>query len=134
MLASTSKYALKMMIALAQQDGEDFIRVKDFAKSIKVPAPYLAKIAKTLVQADYLEGRRGPGGGVRISELGRRATFYDICKSVGEPVIFESCFLSLKPCNKSALCPIHPHWFEVCKIMREFLPSSEISDPRFRKI
>ena len=114
------------MLEIARFDGEEFVRIAELAKRTKVPKPYLAKIIKQLVQSGLLLGRKGPGGGVKLSPRGKRSSFYDVCLAVNEPVIEQKCFLSRHPCNCNNYCPYHDKWKNITSVMSTFLKSSKI--------
>ena len=128
MISLTSKYSIRTMIELAAQDCEDFVRAKDLAVAVRVPGPYLAKIIKGLVKKGYLVGRKGPGGGIKISKRGRAASFYDICVAVNDPLMSQACFLSRKACSGDSPCPMHDHWAKVRGQMFKFLNQSKIAN------
>ena len=130
MISLTSKYALRTMIELAGQESEDFVRVKDLAVSVRVPGPYLAKILKQLVKTGHLIGRKGPGGGIKITKRGKSASFYDICAAMGDPLLNQSCFLSRKACSGDTPCPKHDHWAKVRGTMFKFLELSKVAETK----
>lgn len=62
MLISTrGRYALRVMIDLAEQQSENYIPLKEIAGRQEISEKYLETIAKYLVQSGFLEGVRGKG-------------------------------------------------------------------------
>ena len=75
MLVSTKgRYALRIMIDLAEHQTEDYIPLKAIAGRQEISEKYLEGIVKLLVRNKLLTGVRGKGGGYRLTrspEIGR---------------------------------------------------------------
>ena len=68
MLVSTrGRYALRVMIDLAEQGGEEFTPLKEIAARQEISEKYLESIVKALAADGLLRGRRGKGGGYRLA-------------------------------------------------------------------
>ena len=64
MLVSTKgRYALRIMIDLAEHQSEGHIPLKDTARRQEISEKYLEGIIKLLVRNKFLSGVRGKGGG-----------------------------------------------------------------------
>ena len=68
MLVSTrGRYALRIMMELAQYDRNRWIPLPLIAEKQEVSEKYLESIISVLVKAGLVEGQRGKGGGYRLS-------------------------------------------------------------------
>ena len=68
MIVSTKgRYALRVMIDLAEHQAERYVPLKEVAERQEISEKYLENILKVLVQNGFLEGLRGKGGGYRLS-------------------------------------------------------------------
>ena len=68
MIVSTKgRYALRVMIDLAEHRSEKYVPLKEVAARQEISEKYLENILKVLVQNGFLEGLRGKGGGVAPS-------------------------------------------------------------------
>ena len=68
MLISTKgRYALRVMVDLAEHRGGGFLPLKDVAQRQEISEKYLESIIKVLVRSGLLEGVRGKGGGYRLT-------------------------------------------------------------------
>lgn len=130
MISVSTKHALKALIALNAKKRFEYVPVLELAKEIKVPSPYLSKVAKALAQAELIESRKGPGGGVRISEAGQSASFYDVCILLEDPVIGDACFFSRNPCSKASPCALHQEWAKAKSETVKFLKKCLIKEFR----
>ena len=64
MLISTKgRYALRIMIDLAENSGDGYVPLKEMAARQNISEKYLESILKVLVQNNLLAGLRGKGGG-----------------------------------------------------------------------
>ena len=69
MLVSTKgRYALRVMIDLAEHQGEGYLPLKEIARRQEISEKYLESIIKLLVKARLLSGVRGKGGGYRLTK------------------------------------------------------------------
>ena len=67
MVSTRGRYALRVMIDLAEHNNGKFIPLKDIAERQEISEKYLESIVKSLTKADVLEGLRGKGGGYRLT-------------------------------------------------------------------
>lgn len=68
MIVSTKgRYALRVMIDLAEHQSEKYVPLKEVAARQEISEKYLENILKVLVQNGFLEGLRGKGGGYRLT-------------------------------------------------------------------
>ncbi|MBI4132383.1 MAG: Rrf2 family transcriptional regulator [Candidatus Sungbacteria bacterium] len=62
-------YAIALLGSLREQGGT-FAGVGTIAEALGLPRAYLEKVAQELKQAGWLESRKGPYGGYRLSKDG----------------------------------------------------------------
>ncbi len=75
MISTKGRYALRVMLDLAQQDTDSFIPLDEIAERQGISKKYLEIILKTLVSEKLLQGLRGKGGGYRLT---RRPAAYTV--------------------------------------------------------
>ncbi|MCC5786742.1 MAG: Rrf2 family transcriptional regulator [Phycisphaerales bacterium] len=81
MLSQTTEYALRAMACLAQSP-DALTPTPELAKKTDVPPNYLAKVLQQLSAADLITGRRGVGGGYRLSRSPAEIRFSDVINAV----------------------------------------------------
>lgn len=81
MLSQTTEYALRAMACLAQSP-DALTPTPELAKKTDVPPNYLAKVLQQLSAADLITGRRGVGGGYRLSRSPSDIRFADVINAV----------------------------------------------------
>ncbi len=129
MISTKGRYALRVMIDLAQHEGEGNLPLKDIAARQDISKKYLESIVRELVHNGFVNGVSGKGGGYRLN---RRADEY----SVGE--ILECMEGSLAPviclaqgtdaCPRAAFCETLPMWKEYDELIRGFFYGKKLSD------
>ena len=125
MLISTKgRYALRVMIDLAEHQAEGFIPLKVIAERQEISEKYLESIIKLLVKARLLNGLRGKGGGYQLTKAPEQYTVGSILRMA--PV---SCLESgADACSRSAECRTLSLWQGLDKVINDYLDSVTLAD------
>ena len=67
MVSTKGRYALRVMIDLAEHQTDGYIPLKEIASRQNISEKYLESIIKSLVKSNMLVGLRGKGGGYRLT-------------------------------------------------------------------
>ena len=67
MFSTKSRYALRILIDLAQQSSNDYVPLKDIAERQDISKKYLEIIAKDLVKGGLIRGASGKHGGYMLT-------------------------------------------------------------------
>ena len=65
-ISTKGRYALRMMIDLAVNQGDDFVALKDIAKRQEISKKYLEQIVSLMNKSGMLKTSRGNQGGYRL--------------------------------------------------------------------
>ena len=130
MLISTKgRYALRVMIDLAEHRGDDFIPLKTIAQRQEISEKYLESIIKLLVRSKLLSGVRGKGGGYRLTKAPEQYTVGDILRLTEESLAPVSCLTpGADVCPKANLCRTLPLWKGLDRVIRDYLDSVTLAD------
>lgn len=130
MLISTKgRYALRVMIDLAEHRTEDFISLKDIAQRQEISEKYLESIIRMLVKAKVLESLRGKGGGYRLKKSPDQYTVGSILRLTEESLAPVSCLeQNADACPRAYHCRTFPLWQGLDKVIRDYLESVTIAD------
>ena len=63
MISTKGRYALRVLIDMAEHQTDGYIPLKEIAKRQDISEKYLESIVKSLVKGGVVEGMRGKGGG-----------------------------------------------------------------------
>ena len=66
-ISTKGRYALRMMLDIAQHDSGEPVRIRDISVRQDISVKYLEQIVSALVRAEYLVSVRGPQGGYRLA-------------------------------------------------------------------
>lgn len=114
MLSNTGKYALRALIYLALNgQGNNKIGIKEIAKELEIPMPFLGKIMQTLAKHKILASTKGPHGGFSLNKSPFEIYLMDIIEIIDGADSFNMCILGLGNCtSESHHCSIHQDYAE----------------------
>ena len=130
MLVSTKgRYALRVMIALAESGPEHFAPLKEIAAEEGISEKYLESILVLLTKVGILEGLRGKGGGYKIAVPPEELTVGSILKVVEGGLAPVSCLEeNFRKCDKMGSCKTRPMWEKLNGIIDGFFESITLDE------
>ena len=130
MLISTKgRYALRVMIDLAEHQTDEFISLKGIAERQGISEKYLESIIRMLVKARVLESLRGKGGGYRLKKTPDQYTVGSILHLTEDSLAPVSCLEEgADVCPKKGKCRTFPVWQGLDKVIRNYLENVTIAD------
>lgn len=129
MISTRGRYALRVMIDLAERKTREFIPLKEIAASQQISEKYLESIVKALVQNEILEGVRGKGGGYRLLKVPEECSVGSILEltEVGiAPVACLEC--DAATCPRAEDCRTLPMWKKLHAMLNDFFSGITIAD------
>ena len=129
MISAKSRYALRVMVDLAQHNSGEFIPVKEIATRQGISLKYLESIMVTMSKAGIIKGLRGKGGGYKLALDPMDITVGRILKVTEKSLAPVSC-LEMQPnlCKRSPACKTVRVWQEMYKVVDEYIESVTIAD------
>ena len=123
------RYALRMMLDLAEHQNDGYVALKDIAQRQNVSKKYLEQIVPILNKSDILRTNRGFQGGYRLAKSPDKYTVGEILR-VTEGSLSPVACLDREPieCERSAECPTLPVWQGLYKVINEYLDSVTLQD------
>ena len=130
MLISTKgRYALRVMIDLAEHQAEGFIPLKVIAERQEISEKYLESIIKLLVKAKLLNGLRGKGGGYQLTRAPEQYTVGSILRLTEESLAPVACLEDgAASCPRMASCRTLPLWQGLNKVINDYLDNVTLAD------
>ena len=130
MLISTKgRYALRVMIDLAEHQTEGFVPLKVIADRQEISEKYLESIIKLLVKAKLLNGVRGKGGGYKLTKSPEQYTIGSILRLTEDSLAPVSCLESgANACPRAAECRTLPLWQGLNKVISDYLDNITVAD------
>lgn len=130
MLVSTKgRYALRVMIDLAEHQADGFIPLKIIAERQEISEKYLENIIKLLVKAKLLTGVRGKGGGYKLAKAPEQYTVGSILRTTEESMAPVACLDSdAEACPRAAECRTLNMWRGLDKLINDYLENITLAD------
>ena len=130
MLVSTKgRYALRIMIDLAEHRSEGYIPLKETARRQDISEKYLEGILKILVRNRLLAGRRGKGGGYRLTRPPEDYPIGDILRLTELSLAPVACLEEGQPsCPRISECRTLSMWQGLDKVIRDYLDHITLAD------
>ena len=130
MLISTKgRYALRVMIDLAEHQAEGLIPLKVIAERQEISEKYLESIIKLLVRAKLLNGLRGKGGGYQLTKAPEEYTVGSILRVTEDSMSPVSCLeAGADVCPRAAECRTLPLWQGLDKVINDYLNNITVAD------
>ena len=129
MISTRGRYALRVMVDLAERRTTEFVPLKSIAEEQDISEKYLESIVKILVQNGVLEGLRGKGGGYRLRKSPESYTVGSILRLTEVGLAPVAC-LEEEPmtCPRAGECRTLPMWRKLHKMLNEFFDGITIAD------
>ena len=129
MISTKGRYALRVMIDLAEHQTEGYIPLKEIAQRQEISEKYLESILKILVQKKFLTGLRGKGGGYRLTRDPEMYTVGSILRLTEESLAPVSCLEeNAGTCSRSGQCRTLALWQGLDKVIQDYLESVTLAD------
>ena len=130
MLVSTKgRYALRIMIDLAEHQRDGYIPLKETAGRQGISEKYLEGIIKILVKDKMLTGVRGKGGGYKLNREPDEYRVGDILRLTEGNLAPVACLgEDASPCERASECRTLPMWKEFYRITNEFFDGITVAD------
>lgn len=130
MLISTKgRYALRVMIDLAEHSGDGYIPMRDVAERQKISLKYLEKILPALAKNNYIVGVHGKGGGYQLTKGPEEYRIGDILRLVEGNLALVACLdCNAEVCAHTENCRTRPMWNKLNTLISDYLDSVTIAD------
>lgn len=129
MISTKGRYALRVMVDLAEHSSDGYIPLKEIAERQGISEKYLEAILKVLVRERILVGLRGKGGGYKLSKPPEQYTVGRIIRLTEGTLAPVACLESqAEPCPRAARCRTLPMWREFDSVVNHFFDGYTIAD------
>ena len=112
MLSKRSKYAIKALLALADHERGEPVRIVDLAQEEQIPPKFLELILLGLKNQGILQSRKGKGGGYLLARdpadiyLGQIVRMFD-GPLAPVPCASQTAYVACADCPDEAVCGVH---------------------------
>ena len=128
-ISTKGRYALRLMVDLAEHRDSGFIALKDVAKRQNISKKYLEQIVPVLNGAGLLATNRGNRGGYRLAKEPKEYTVGDILRITEGSIAPVSCLDSeINLCERKNFCQTLYVWEGLYKVVNEYLDGITVQD------
>ena len=128
-VTSKGRYALRIMIDLAQHQDEGYISLKTISDRTELSMKYLEMIVGNLKKAELVESTRGKEGGYKLSKTPEEYSIGEILNCIEDNLAPVACIKAGSiNCEKSAACLTVPMWKELDDITNAYLSTVSLRD------
>ena len=129
MISKKGRYALRVMIDLAEHQTGEYIPLKAIAQRQGISEKYLESILKALVRENLLTGVRGKGGGYRLTRAPETYTVGEILRLTEGSLAPVACLEDrAESCCRMAECRTLPMWRKLDALIQNFFDGITLAD------
>lgn len=129
MISTRGRYALRVLTDMAENGGSGYIPMKEIAARQNISLKYLEKILPGLVDAGFIEGVHGKGGGYRLIKKPEECRISDILKVTDGDLAPVACLEEgAAECARKDECRTLPLWNGLNEVINEYLDSVTLAD------
>ena len=128
-ISTKGRYALRLMLDLAEHKDEGYIALKDIAERQNISKKYLEQIVPILNKSDILKTNRGYQGGYKLAKDPSQYTVGMILRVTEGSLAPVPC-VEQDPieCDRCDDCLTLPLWKGLNKVVNEYLDGITLQD------
>jgi Rrf2 family protein len=126
-ISTKGRYALRMIVDLAEHNGEEFVTLKEIAERQNISKKYLEQIVAALNKSNLLIANRGFSGGYKLAKAPQNITVWEILRSTEGTLAPVAC-VEGAPCDRMTECATIFVWQGLNKVITDYLQSITIQD------
>ena len=129
MISTRGRYALRVMIDLAEQDEEAYTPLKEVAERKRISKKYIEAIMTSLSKAGLVDAVHGKGGGYKLNRKPCEYTLGEILRVTERDLAPVACLEhGAAPCEYAKDCKTLPVWDKLNLMINEYLDGVTLED------
>ena len=128
MISTRGRYALRVMIDLAQNDHGEPVRIKEIAARQNISVKYLEQIIAALAKGGLVRSVRGPQGGYHLAADPEKCTAGDIIRLTEGDMAPVACLGGSYSCPKTETCTTIRFWKELDDAINDVMDRYTLAD------
>jgi len=128
-VSTKGRYALRMMLDLAERKDAGFISLKEIAERQNISKQYLEQIVSLLNTSSVLRTSRGKQGGYMLSKEPSKYSVAQILRITEGSLAPVACLEDeVNLCDRADACKTLPMWNGLNKVISEYLEGISLQD------
>ena len=129
MISTRGRYALRVMIDLAEHSDRGYVPLKEIAERQGISKKYLEIIVKELVAGGLVVGASGRSGGYRLCREPGEYSVWEILELTEGSMAAVGCLeKDAGACPRAAECRTLPMWKEYNDLTRRYFDGITLAD------
>ena len=129
MISTKGRYALRVMVDIAENQRDGYIPLKEIAYRQDISEKYLESIVVLLSRAGLVDGVRGKGGGYRLTRTPDQYAVGEILRLTEGSLAPVACLEGAEnTCPRAGHCHTLPMWEKLDTIINDYLDSVSLAD------
>lgn len=129
MISTRGRYALRVLIDLAEHKDEGYIPMKEIAKRQGISLKYIERIMPMLVKDNMVDGISGKGGGYKLNRPAEEYSVGHILRLTEGDLAPVACLgCNAEQCERRGECKTISMWEKYHSMTTEYFDSISIAD------
>ena len=129
MITTKGRYAIRVMIDLAEHENGSYIPLKDIAARQEISKKYLEIIVKDMGAGGLITGASGKGGGYKLCRSPQDYSVGEILTLMEGTLASVACLTeNAAPCPRESQCRTLPMWTEFDQMVHDYFYQKKLSD------
>jgi len=129
MISTRGRYALRVMLDLAQNQEDGYVPMKDVAVRQNLSLKYLEQILPALKKNNMVVGIQGKGGGYRLTREPDKYLIGEILRVTEKDLAPVSCLAEgAKECELKKSCKTIGFWEGLNDVVNSYIDSKTLAD------
>ena len=129
MISTRGRYAIRVMIDIAEHSQDSYIPLKDIAARQEISKKYLEIIVKDMVAGGLITGASGKGGGYKLCRKPEEYSVGEIIELMEGTLSPVACLAEKNnTCPRKGACQTLPLWTEYDNLVHDFFYGKKLSD------
>lgn len=129
-ISTRGRYALRVLIDLAEQYGKGYIALKELSERESISLKYLEAIMTLLSKHKFVDAVHGKGGGYKLNKSPEEYKVSDILTLTEGSLAPVACLdcTSAHTCERTNTCPTLPMWTRLEVLITNYLSGISLAD------
>lgn len=128
-VSTKGRYALRLMLDLAMNSNQGWVRIKSIAERQDISEKYLEQIVSVLNHADFVKSSRGAQGGYKLSRLPEQYTAGMILRLTEGSLAPVACLDDQEnTCGRMETCATLELWKRLDQAIRDVVDHVTLAD------
>lgn len=128
-ISTKGRYALRLMLDIAMNEGDNPIRIKDISERQAISDKYLEQIISTLTKGGFVISQRGPQGGYRLAKAPEDYSVGSILRVIEGKLSPVACLETENNiCERRDECITLPLWEKLDEAINDVVDNITLQD------